>query len=54
MDVWVLDTWHGEPVNAAPGEHDALAWVTPGDLDGLDLAPGVLALVRRVTGGDAP
>ena len=30
--------WTGEPVNAAPEEHDDLAWFTAGELDGLRLA----------------
>ena len=55
MDVWLLDAWSGEPVNAAPDEHDALAWVGTGDLDGLRLAPGAAAQVRRALGaGGAP
>ena len=49
MDVWLLDTWSGEPVNAAPEEHDAIAWVTADDLDGLRLAPGVREQVERAT-----
>lgn len=52
MDVRVLDAWRGEPVNAAPEEHDAIAWMAADDLAGLRLAPGVLALVRQVAGGD--
>lgn len=53
MDVWALDAWCGEPANTAPDEHDALAWVGAGDLDGLRLAPGVPGLVRQVVGDAA-
>ena len=34
-DVWVIDQWVGAPVNAAPEEHDALAWLTARELHGL-------------------
>lgn len=34
----------GEPVAL---EHDALAWVRPADLDGMDLAPSDRAFARR-------
>ena len=53
MDVWLIDAWSGEPVNTAPGEHDALAWVGAGDLAGLRLAPGAAALARRALGAGA-
>ncbi len=38
MDVWAVHAWSGEPVNAAPEEHDDLAWLTPQDLLGRALA----------------
>ncbi len=38
MDVWAVDHWVGAPINAAPEEHDALAWVTEQELHGLRLA----------------
>jgi hypothetical protein len=38
MDVWVIDQWVGAPVNAAPEEHDALAWMSAQELHGLRLA----------------
>lgn len=37
-DVWAIRDWFGEPVNAAPEEHDALAWLGAGDLEGRSLA----------------
>jgi 8-oxo-dGTP diphosphatase len=36
--VWVIDDWTGRPVNAAPDEHDAIAWFGAGELPGLPLA----------------
>ena len=38
MSIWVVDHWAGTPVNAAPDEHDALAWMTAQELTGLCLA----------------
>ena len=38
MDVWVVESWDGEPVNLDPAEHDALAWVDPREMAALDLA----------------
>jgi 8-oxo-dGTP pyrophosphatase MutT (NUDIX family) len=49
MRVWVVGDWAGEAVNAAPDEHDAIAWFHPGQLDGLSLAhPEYRGLLRRV------
>jgi 8-oxo-dGTP pyrophosphatase MutT (NUDIX family) len=28
MQVWLIESWTGSPVNAAPEEHDAIAWFT--------------------------
>lgn len=38
MEIWAIDQWAGEPSNCAPQEHDALAWLTDQELDGLRLA----------------
>lgn len=38
MRIWLVDSWTGTPVNAAPDEHDAVAWFATADLDGLRLA----------------
>jgi 8-oxo-dGTP diphosphatase len=38
MDIWTIDQWTGEPSNRAPEEHDALAWLTDRELQGLRLA----------------
>lgn len=36
--AFVVTRWTGKPTNAAPEEHDALAWFTSGQLGGLRLA----------------
>ena len=36
--AFLVTTWIGQPVNAAPEEHDALAWFGVDDLAGLSLA----------------
>jgi 8-oxo-dGTP pyrophosphatase MutT (NUDIX family) len=38
MQIWLIDTWTGSPVNAAPEEHDAVAWFTGDALGELALA----------------
>jgi hypothetical protein len=38
MQIWLVDRWTGTPVNAAPDEHDAVAWFETSDLDSLRLA----------------
>jgi 8-oxo-dGTP diphosphatase len=38
MLIWLVDRWTGTPVNAAPEEHDAVAWFETSDLDRLRLA----------------
>ncbi|MEU4689689.1 NUDIX hydrolase [Actinoplanes sp. NPDC023714] len=47
MRIWLIDTWAGTPVNAAPEEHDAIGWFTAGALGTLALAhdgyPALLA-----------
>lgn len=52
MDVWAVRSWSGEPFNAAPHEHDDLAWLGPGDLAARALAhPDLPAQVRRALEG---
>ncbi|GAA4606145.1 8-oxo-dGTP pyrophosphatase MutT (NUDIX family) [Actinoplanes octamycinicus] len=49
MQVWLVDTWTGVPVNVAPEEHDAIGWFTADELDGLALAhDGYLAMFTEV------
>ncbi|NRQ36842.1 NUDIX domain-containing protein [Nonomuraea sp. NN258] len=38
MRIWLVDRWTGTPVNAAPDEHDAVAWFDRSELGGLRLA----------------
>ena len=38
MHAFLVTRWEGEPVNAAPGEHDDLRWFRSRDLAGLKLA----------------
>ncbi|WP_030452533.1 NUDIX domain-containing protein [Herbidospora cretacea] len=38
MRIWLVGRWTGTPVNAAPEEHDAVAWFEKGELGGLRLA----------------
>jgi 8-oxo-dGTP pyrophosphatase MutT (NUDIX family) len=38
MQVWLVTEWVGEVSNAAPLEHDDLAWYAGADLGGLELA----------------
>ena len=38
VHAFLVTRWEGEPVNAAPEEHDDLRWFRPGDLPGLKMA----------------
>jgi 8-oxo-dGTP diphosphatase len=38
VHAFLVTQWEGEPVNAAPEEHDDLRWFRPGDLAGLEMA----------------
>ena len=49
--AFVVRRWEGEPVNAAPDEHDQLAWCAASELAALELAdpaslPDIVRLVR--------
>lgn len=51
MHAFLVTRWDGEPVNAAPEEHDDLRWFRPSDLASLKMAdpaglPGILSAVR--------
>ncbi len=51
MYAFVVDRWDGEPVNAAPDEHDQLGWFGPTELAALNLAdpaclPDILEMIR--------
>lgn len=56
MHAFVVTRWDGEPVNAAPEEHDDLRWFRPEDLADLTMAhpgsrPGILSAVRLASAG---
>jgi 8-oxo-dGTP pyrophosphatase MutT (NUDIX family) len=38
MHAFVIRRWDGNPINAAPEEHDDLRWFRPAELAGLKLA----------------
>ena len=38
VHAFLVTRWDGEPVNAAPEEHDDLRWFSPIDLAGVELA----------------
>ncbi len=38
VHAFLVTRWEGEPVNAAPEEHDDLRWFRPGDLTALKMA----------------
>ncbi|WP_112241854.1 NUDIX domain-containing protein [Kribbella monticola] len=55
LHAFVVTRWDGEPVNAAPDEHDDLQWFRPSDLENLKLAhptglSDLLIAVRNATG----
>lgn len=52
MHTFVVRRWSGEPVNAAPDEHDALGWFGPDEVRGMQIAdpaslPDILAVLRK-------
>ncbi|MFC7485380.1 NUDIX domain-containing protein [Knoellia pratensis] len=54
MHAFVVAHWEGEPVNAAPDEHDQLSWFESADLAHLTLAdpaslPDILQAIRAAT-----
>lgn len=49
MRIWLVEAWTGSPVNAAPEEHDAIAWFTEDALGDLSLAhDSYLAMIGTV------
>jgi 8-oxo-dGTP pyrophosphatase MutT (NUDIX family) len=49
MRIWLVDRWDGTPVNAAPEEHDAIAWFGEAELVQVRLAhDGYLAMFTEV------
>jgi 8-oxo-dGTP pyrophosphatase MutT (NUDIX family) len=57
MHAFVVERWEGEPVNAAPDEHDQLRWFGETELSRLKLAdpaslPDIARMIRsRQSGG---
>ncbi|TFV52060.1 NUDIX domain-containing protein [Blastococcus sp. TF02A-35] len=52
VEAWFVDQFTGEPVNAAPEEHSAIAWVGAAELKYLRLAhPEHLSLLIRTLEG---
>lgn len=46
MHAFLVTRWGGEPVNAAPEEHDDLRWFRPSDLADLKMAhPGAVSSI---------
>jgi 8-oxo-dGTP diphosphatase len=55
MHAFLVTRWEGEPVNAAPEEHDDLRWFRPGGLADLKLAhpaslSSILSAIQVATG----
>lgn len=47
LSAFLVTQWHGEPTNAAPDEHDDLAWFTADEIGHLTLAdPSGRALLQ--------
>jgi 8-oxo-dGTP pyrophosphatase MutT (NUDIX family) len=47
VHAFLVTRWEGEPVNAAPDEHDDLRWFRPSELADLTLAqPGLLSSIK--------
>lgn len=58
MHAFVVTTWSGEPVNAAPDEHDEIRWFGVEELGGLVLPdpaalPDLVAILRSASGRSA-
>jgi len=52
LQIWLVDGWAGTPVNAAPDEHDAIAWFEASELTDLRLADdSYLAIFARALAG---
>lgn len=51
MHAFLVTRWEGEPVNAAPAEHDDLQWFRPHDLADLKMAdPVSISSILRAVG----
>ena len=56
MHAFLVTRWEGEPVNAAPEEHDGLRWFRPSELASLTLAhpAGLPSILRAVQVAQRP
>lgn len=55
VHAFLVTAWDGDPVNAAPDEHDDLRWFSPDELPGLTLAgpealPDIVRAVEKAGG----
>lgn len=55
MHAFLVTRWDGEPINAAPDEHDDLRWFRPSDVADLKMADpaslsSILSAVQVATG----
>jgi 8-oxo-dGTP diphosphatase len=51
LAIWVVDSWHGEPRNAAPAEHDRIERLTRSEWEALELAdPRYRSLLATAVG----
>ena len=49
LSIWTITSWSGDPVNAAPDEHDLLGWFSLREAMALPLAhPHYPALLKRL------
>lgn len=48
LSPWIVPRWHGTPTNAAPEEHDGLAWFALGRLPPAPHPPLRAALVEAI------
>ena len=50
LDLYLVDSWRGEPRNAAPEEHDDIRWFAADELELLDLADSsYIEVLRRAS-----
>lgn len=55
LSIWIVDSWSGEPANAAPEEHDFIGWFTPREAMALHLAhPDYPELLTSLAAGLPP
>lgn len=47
IEIWAVERWDGDIVNAAPDEHDEIRWFAINELDSLDLADASVAAASR-------